>query len=198
MTVQKHSAFTDPVFEGQRAFRAIMNAMAQPGSLQSLALNISPPDGLPVAAASTVLTLCDFETTLWVSPTILNCDAIADYCAFHTGTMRARSPGEAQFALVDITSQKLQLDDFAQGIAEYPDRSTTIICIVPSLIGGATRLMSGPGIQTTARLMVEGLPDDFGAQWAANHAGFPLGIDLIFCSGASLLALPRSTRIMEN
>lgn len=197
MNVQNHAAFADPVFESQQAFRCVMNAMARPGNIQNLDIKISPPDGLPVAAAATILTLCDFETAFWVCPTIPNCDAIADYCAFHTGTMRAKSPDQAQFALVDITSNPLCLANFAQGVAEYPDRSTTIICIVPSLIGGSVRSLAGPGIQTSAQLFVEGLPEDFGAQWAANHSSFPLGIDLIFCCGSSLVALPRSTRMME-
>lgn len=196
-TVQNHAAFANPVFESQRAFRAIMNAMARPGSVQNLVLDISPPDGLPVAAAAAILTLCDFETALWVCPNLENASAITDYCAFHTGTTRAKTEGQAQFALVDLTSNPLQLADFAQGIAEYPDRSTTIMCIVPSLMGGQTRLLSGPGIQTTANLFIEGLPGDFDAQWAANHESFPLGVDMVFCSGASLIAMPRSTRILE-
>jgi alpha-D-ribose 1-methylphosphonate 5-triphosphate synthase subunit PhnH len=197
VTHQNHAAFRDPVFDSQRAFRGIMDALAKPGIVQGLALNLSPPDVLPVAAAAAILTLCDFETELWVCPTITNANAIADYCAFHTGTKRSKTPDQAHFALIDLTSQKLGLADFAQGIAEYPDRSTTIICIVPSLIGGQQRTLSGPGIQNTVQFFAEGLPDDFDAQWAENHSSFPLGVDLVFCSGASLVGLPRSTRIME-
>jgi alpha-D-ribose 1-methylphosphonate 5-triphosphate synthase subunit PhnH len=198
MNVQNHTVFADPVFESQQAFRCVMNAMARPGSIQNLDIKISPPDGLPVAAAATILTLYDFETAIWVCPTIPNCDVIADYCAFHTGTMRAKSPDQAQFALVDVTSNPLCLANFAQGVAEYPDRSATIICVVPSLIGGNTRNFTGPGIQSIAQLFVEGLPYDFDRQQVANHASFPLGVDLIFCCGQSLVALPRSARIMEN
>ncbi len=197
MTLQNHTAFADPVFESQHAFRGIMDAMARPGRMRNLSVDISPPDGLPLAAAAAVLTLCDFETALWVCPSIANAAVIADYFAFHTGATRAKAPEDAQFALVDVTSKSLRLADFSAGTAEYPDRSTTVIAIVPSLIGGSLRTLSGPGIQKTARFMVEGLPGDFGAQWADNHSGFPLGMDIVFCSGASLVALPRSTRIME-
>ena len=197
MTAHNHTSFANPVFESQRAFRAIINALAHPGSIHNLEVNISPPDCFPVAAAAAILTLCDFETALWVCPGIANAKTITEYCTFHTGTMRAKTPGQAQFALADVTSKPLRLAGFAQGNAEYPDRSTTIICIAPSLIGGQTRLLSGPGIQSVSKLFVEGLPDDFGAQWAANHACFPLGVDIVFCSGASLVALPRSTGIVE-
>ena len=197
MTLQTHTAFSDPVFESQQAFRAIMDAMARPGSMQHVAIDISPPEAMPLAAAAAILALCDFETALWVCPSITNANAIADYCAFHTGAMRAKTKDHAQFALVDVTTNPLRLGGFAQGIAEYPDRSTTIICMAPSLIGGQTRTLSGPGIQTTANLFIEGLPGDFDAQWAANHESFPLGVDMVFCSGASLIAMPRSTRILE-
>jgi len=44
-------------------------------------------------------------------------------------------------------------------------------------------------------LEVDGLPDDFASQWAANHALFPRGIDLLLCSGATLAALPRSVAV---
>ncbi len=52
------------------------------------------------------------------------------------------------------------------------------------------------GIAATSALSVAGLPDDFDTQWAANRARFPLGIDLIFVCDNSLVALPRTTRIL--
>ena len=39
------------------------------------------------------------------------------------------------------------------------------------------------------------LPAGFAAAWAANHAKFPRGIDLILCAGTEIAALPRSVRI---
>jgi len=45
---------------------------------------------------------------------------------------------------------------------------------------------------------VEGLPDDFAAQWAANHTLYPCGVDLVLCAGERLCALPRSVRVEEG
>jgi alpha-D-ribose 1-methylphosphonate 5-triphosphate synthase subunit PhnH len=42
------------------------------------------------------------------------------------------------------------------------------------------------------------LPADFAAQWAANRARFPLGVDMIVVADARLAALPRSTTIAEG
>ena len=38
----------------------------------------------------------------------------------------------------------------------------------------------------------------FVQEWAANHAMFPRGVDLILCAGNRLAALPRSVRIEEG
>jgi alpha-D-ribose 1-methylphosphonate 5-triphosphate synthase subunit PhnH len=46
-------------------------------------------------------------------------------------------------------------------------------------------------------LHAAGLPGDFVARWAANHALFPRGVDLVLCAGERLAALPRSVAIEE-
>ena len=40
-----------------------------------------------------------------------------------------------------------------------------------------------------------GLPQNFWAQWQANHALFPQGVDIIFCCSDRAVGLPRSTRV---
>jgi len=44
-------------------------------------------------------------------------------------------------------------------------------------------------------LEIDGLPADFAARWAANHALFPRGVDVILCAGTSVAALPRSVTV---
>ena len=198
ITRSQLSGFADPVFDSQSTFRAIMDAMARPGSIKDITLDFTPPVGINMAAAATVQALCDFETALWVCPQMADAVAIADYCAFQTGATRGKSASTAQFALIDLATSQLRLQDFVQGEPDYPDRSTTIIAMVSSLTLGPTRTLSGPGIQSTATLSIADLPDDFAGQWAVNQASFPLGVDVIFCCGSSLLALPRSTSLSEG
>ena len=192
------TGFSVPVFDSQHAFRSIMNAMSRPGSIHKIALDFTPPAELPLAAAAALLALCDFETSLWVAAGWDDNKTVSEYCLFHSGAMRAASPAAAQFALVDLHRQKLRLADFSQGTAEYPDRSTMIIALVSSLRDGPVSRLTGPGIQDQTEIALEGLPADFAAQWANNYSGFPLGVDIIFCAGAEVLALPRSTRIIEK
>ena len=58
-------------------------------------------------------------------------------------------------------------------------------------------MLRGPGIETTARLAIDGLPGDFLARWRDNAAAYPCGVDLILTCGSRLAALPRTVRITD-
>ncbi|HEY1940696.1 MAG TPA: phosphonate C-P lyase system protein PhnH [Roseiarcus sp.] len=190
-------AFADPVFQSQAVFRGIMRAMATPGTIFDVGLALAPPAPLTPAAAAALLTLMDYETPLWIAPSFAAASgrAVADYLVFHTGAPLARSPDKAVFALVDLVADELRLADFAPGSAEYPDRSTTILAQGAAFGEGASLRLAGPGVDGEAELRAAPLPHDFLAQWAANRARFPLGVDLILASEAELVGLPRSVAI---
>ncbi|MGI9450585.1 MAG: phosphonate C-P lyase system protein PhnH, partial [Geminicoccaceae bacterium] len=79
-----------------------------------------------------------------------------------------------------------------QGTSEYPERSTTILMQVQGLDDSLGARLTGPGIETEARLTIDGMPPDFWSQWFANQRQFPLGVDLILTAGDRIAALPRS------
>ncbi len=189
------AGFSDPVFEGQAAFRALMDAMVRPGLVVTAGAALAPPAGLMPAAAAAILAICDFETPLWLSPALQG-GAAGPYLRFHAGAPLVTDPASAAFAVLDGRHEAFRLTDFAQGDASYPDRSTTVLVQVASLTAGKQIVVAGPGIAGIAELRIEDLPDDFGAQWQANRAAFPLGVDLIFVSGNQLVALPRSARLV--
>jgi alpha-D-ribose 1-methylphosphonate 5-triphosphate synthase subunit PhnH len=189
-------AFADPTFESRAAFRRIMRAMSAPGTIVDCGDALAPPPPLARAAAAALLTLVDFETPLWIAPSFPV--EVGEYLAFHSGAPRAATPGKAAFALIDLAADGLDLARFAWGTAEYPDRSTTIVAQASTLAAGWRWRLSGPGIQGEAALAVSPLPAAFHAEWAANHAAFPRGVDLILVADASLVALPRSTAVIEG
>jgi alpha-D-ribose 1-methylphosphonate 5-triphosphate synthase subunit PhnH len=119
-----------------------------------------------------------------------------EYLQFHSGASLVADPAMAAFALIDLSSDMLDLAAFAQGTPEYPDRSTTIIAISPSLTTGLPLTLSGPGIANTSELRVANLPGDLVAQWHANRTAFPLGVDILFATADAIMGLPRSTRII--
>lgn len=181
--------FTDPVTEAQACFRAVLGAMARPGSLAMVGEQLTPPAPLDPATASVLLTLVDHDTKLWVDA---NAAAARDWIAFHCGAGLAHRSVDAAFALA------LELPDLATlspGTHEQPETSATVILQVASLRDGARYRLRGPGLRDDAMLTVAGLPDDFITIWQRNHGGFPLGVDLVLCAGTRLTALPRSVTV---
>lgn len=185
--------FADPAHDAQRLFRQVLDAFSHPGRIVSLAGAAAGPGTISPATVAYLLTLADRDTPLWLAPA-LDRPEVRDYLRFHTGTPIVASRGEAAFAVLRHDDAD-PFEGFAAGTDTYPDRSATLVIEVPSLDEGPVRLCRGPGIDGEARLAIAGLDDGFWRQCAANHALFPCGIDLVFASGSSLLALPRSIAV---
>lgn len=187
--------FSSPVFDAQATFRAVMDAMARPGTVQPAKAETQPPAPLSPVSAAVALSLCDGDTPLWLDPALRQSKTVANWLGFHTGAPLVEAPADAHFALVADVAGLISLENFAQGSQEYPDRSTTLVLQVASLSAGATLLLEGPGIDGTATLAPTPLPRHFLEQWKQNHARFPRGVDLILAAPDGIACLPRSTRI---
>jgi len=188
--------FSEPVFQSQAVFRAVMDAMARPGSIHAVAGQaLLPPAPVSPCAAAVALTLCDHDTPVWFDAGLEQVPGLAEWLTFHGGAPLTGDPGRADFAMVGRAESLPGFDRFAAGTDEYPDRSTTLIVQVDDLSCGSAMTLAGPGIPGTRQFAPRGLPDDFAARWAANNALFPRGVDLILCSPSELAALPRTTRI---
>ena len=193
------AGFADPVFQSQATFRAVAAAMAEPGHAVALAAGLVPPAGLLATTAAVLLTLVDFETTVWLDDRLARTPEVADWLRFHTGCRITRDTDGADLAVIGEASEMPPFSHFPQGTAEYPDRSATLVVEVEAMTGAAGQLLSGPGIEGTARFAAIRLPDGFWHAWRENHAAFPLGVDLVFCSPDAVAGLPRSTRpILEG
>jgi alpha-D-ribose 1-methylphosphonate 5-triphosphate synthase subunit PhnH len=188
------AGFADPVHESQRAFRAALEALSRPGTTVSLGSAVAGV-ALHAATAHLLLTLTDEETPVWWQ----QADAQAvQWLRFHTGAPLAPALQGAAFAVLATPTHMPPLDSFALGSAEAPEFSSTLLIEVPSLESGPAMQWSGPGIRDTVRLAIAGLPQDFWAQWQANHALFPQGVDIIFCCADRAVGLPRSTRVQAQ
>lgn len=192
------AGFADPVFDSQSAFRAAMEAFARPGRIRPIDALIAADAPLSSSAAALVLALCDFETPLHLSARLAGQPGVAEFLRFHSGAPLLAEPARAAFAVLDLEHDRLDLASFAQGTPEYPDRSTTIIACCASFDAGEALAIAGPGIADVAALRIAGLPGDFAAQWAANRAGFPLGVDILFAAPGAVVGLPRSARIIAE
>jgi alpha-D-ribose 1-methylphosphonate 5-triphosphate synthase subunit PhnH len=181
--------FADPVLDAQRCFRAVLEAVARPGRIHRITGPAEPPAPLGMAAAAVLLTLTDADTPVWLDAG----PATASWLRFHCGCPVTERLDAADFVLA--TGAAPDLAALAQGTEEEPHRAATLVLEVATLAEGAGFRLTGPGIEDTHRLRVDGLPPGFLAAWAANRAGFPCGVDLLLCAGDRLAALPRTTRV---
>jgi alpha-D-ribose 1-methylphosphonate 5-triphosphate synthase subunit PhnH len=176
--------FSYPPHNAATAFRAIMQAMARPGTIHDIC-GALPPAPLSVAAGTVLMTLCDPETPVHLAGD-LDTPELRDWITFHTG-----APLVAAEEAVFVVTKWGQVDlaTLALGTPEYPDRSATVIVELPRLEQRGA-VLRGPGIKGTAAL---NLPDLNAFQ--RNAAMFPLGLDFMFTSGGQIAALPRTTKV---
>jgi len=123
---------------------------------------------------------------------------VATHLRFHAGVRLVQDPADADFALITEPASMPPLTMFAHGDLRYPDRSATLIIQVEDFRGNAGKRFAGPGIRDVEQLLIEGLPGEFWQQRAAMSTQLPLGVDLIFISGQRMVALPRTTRVLED
>lgn len=190
-------AFADPVRDAQRTFRQIMTAMAEPGTVLAIDAIDGAPKVIGPAMAAVLLTLCDYETPVWLDARLID-GGVDAYARFHCGAPTCAEPRDGAFAFASSVRTLPKLAAFAQGSLEYPDRSTTVVVEVDSLVEGPGLLLTGPGIATVAHLQIVPLPDGFTAQLAANRARYPRGVDIVLCAGRLLAALPRTTVVEDR
>ena len=188
-------AFADPVDDAQSVFRAVMDAMARPGSPQTLGQTLAPPAPLSRGAGAIALALLDYESAFWLDETLARAPDVAQWLRFHTGAPLARDAKDATFAFLADAANVADFETFALGSAEYPDRSTTLVLQVARFAGFEVMTLRGPGIAGEDKFAVSPCPTDLAARLQRNHALFPRGLDLLLVTTDAVAAIPRSTRV---
>ncbi|MGO9134490.1 MAG: phosphonate C-P lyase system protein PhnH [Methylovirgula sp.] len=184
--------FAIPGLDAQSVFRTVLTALAEPGRIMPFESLCTPPVGVDPAAAAIVLALCDIDTPLWLSPSL---GTAGDYFRFHAGTPIVAASSEALF-LLSTADERPALDTLSAGTPDYPDRSATLIVSVDAIEDKGWQL-SGPGIASIRTMLPRPIDAGFVSEWRANHARYPLGIDMIFTARDRVAGLPRSTRLEE-
>ena len=189
------AGFAESVLSAQSTFRAVMEAMARPGSLQRLGAGAGTPSGLMRATSALALTLFDHDTQIWLDSELAAASDVNAWLKFHTGASIVEDPASAAFALVAGAATLPDLGRFALGSNEYPDRSTTVILQVGSLAEGRSYELRGPGIDGATSLRASITPDDLFERLAINARLFPRGIDIVLVHDETIVAIPRTTRL---
>jgi alpha-D-ribose 1-methylphosphonate 5-triphosphate synthase subunit PhnH len=194
------AGFADKVLSAQSTFRSVMDAMARPGFVQRIEAAAGVPAAMMRGTAAIALTLFDHDTPVWLDPTMSETSDVAKWLKFHTSAPVIQDSSICSFAIIGIGDAAAlpDLDRFSFGSNEYPDRSTTLILQVASLTQGSTFELRGPGIDGTAVLQAEILPADLFERLAINAALFPRGIDVVLVHDDTIVAIPRTTRLVAK
>lgn len=193
MTSLLAPGLADPPHDAQRLFRGVLDAFTHPGRIVELPDAPTGPGTLSPATVAFLLTLADRETPLWLEAG-LDKQEVRDFLRFHAGSPIVHAREAATFAVI-IGGGGDPFAGFAIGTDTYPDRAATLVIEVPSLEDGPSCTWRGPGIDGETRVAIAGLGSRFWPAWAANHALFPCGVDLVFASGSRLVSLPRSVAV---
>ena len=191
------AGFADKVLSAQSTFRSVMDAMARPGSVQRIEASVGVPAPMMRGTAAIALTLFDHDTPVWLDAQMAATPDVAKWIKFHASAPIVADSSVCSFALIADIGRLPVLQRFALGSNDYPDRSTTLVVQVASLTQGPLFELRGPGIDGTAELRAE-LASDLQECLALNHALFPRGIDLVLVAGDSIVAIPRTTRLVAK
>lgn len=185
--------FSDPVFDAQAAFRAVLGAFSYPGRVHEIGAELDPPPPFDPATAALALTLLDADTRVWLDPAAKS-GAAPEFLRFYCGTPFS-DEAAAHFALIAKPDTMPALGVFKIGEDRYPDGAATLVIQLPSLTAGPETVWTGPGIDGATTVRAGGLPPDFWRQWADNRALYPLGVDVVLTSGTTIIGLPRGIAV---
>jgi alpha-D-ribose 1-methylphosphonate 5-triphosphate synthase subunit PhnH len=190
------AGFADKVVSAQNTFRSVMEAMARPGGVQRITASVGTPPGVMRGAAAIALTLFDHDTPIWLDASMSATSDVSKWLKFHTSAPVVSDPSICSFAMIGDAGSLPSLSSFSFGSNEYPDRSTTLILQVESLGEGPVFELQGPGIDGIARLRAKIEPQDLFERLAVNATLFPRGIDVVLVNDDSIVAIPRTARLV--
>lgn len=177
----------DPIWQPdiqQQNYRVLLQAMSRPGSVKPLV----GLDASNTAPKAVLATLVDGEVSLSDLHGMLG---PGDW-----PLLQARS-GEPFSADYILCSGDVPPDfEPKLGSLPCPEQSASCVVVVDSLGGGERTLeLTGPGVDGSLTLSVQGLSDDWLARREDWVCAFPLGVDVILVDDARIAAVPRTTKV---
>ncbi|TYT62700.1 phosphonate C-P lyase system protein PhnH [Natrialba swarupiae] len=172
----------DPVGDVRATFRALVDATARPGTIQSTPT--APADRAVLA------TLVDHEVGLYTED-----DRVADALSSE-GRLERAAVADADVVHVDGAGA-VDLEAVSRGTLKEPSDGASIVYRVDALREdpAASRLgvaVSGPGVPSERTFGVDGLTADELAAFEELTVDFPRGVDVVLAADRAIVGLPRS------
>ena len=190
----------DLVFDCQKVFKQLMDALAMPGKICSIARegqNLEHPQGVMAAVA---LTLVDHSCTFAV---IRNHSLEEELRQMTYG--RPAALEEADYIFLpdsqDMENDQVEntLEKAKKGTLPEPHKSAALFVGIPSLQDGEESILTGPGVKGQISIH---LPQT-GTRWLKirqeMEIEFPCGVEIYFLtSEGELMAVPRKVKWEEK
>lgn len=170
----------------QRIFRELLEAFSRPGNVCDLAAWTDDA----AAQRGVLATLMDGESTL-ADP-----HGLIDGREWPLLQARREVPETARYVVADGR----RAPDFqpALGSLESPEFGATLLIKVGSVgTGDDCVSLTGPGIKESTELRYSGLHPEWLERRGEWISSFPLGVDMLLLDATHIVALPRTTRVIE-
>ncbi|MCM2284999.1 MAG: phosphonate C-P lyase system protein PhnH [Desulfobacula sp.] len=184
--------FDSDVFDSQAVFRKLLTAVANPGTLMDINIDLTCPEGIHPASGGVLLTLMDSETPFWSD--MEHASAGVQWLRFHTGAPYTRLKHHSSFALCTHCDHLEDPALFNPGTMESPDTATTLVIQTRGMDDTGRIRLTGPGLGKPKFLNLKGVKPDFLQNRSELCRSYPLGVDMIFICDRTLAALPRTTK----
>lgn len=189
----------DMVFDCQKIFKSVMNAMAKPGTIFSIkeqSNKLAEEDKVPLALA---ITFMDNRSALYVEGNDELLSVIREKTIAVKSTLE-----KADFIIapgVEMAEDyNVQLLDSAKlGTLPEPHKSAMVIVGLQSFDGDRSLVFEGPGIKERKKVV---LPEA-GISWMCRRAEqnyeFPCGTDILFYTeDGEIMGIPRTLKVEVN
>lgn len=179
----------------QRTFRALLEAMARPGTVARAVHH--PQAGHLAPAVSLLESVLDHEMTFAVVPEQAD---LIDTLLRLTGSYVA-APIVADYLLCEGGGILRALHDAKEGASEFPDKSATLVAVAASVSAepgrGLPLRLAGPGIKDTRTVWVDGFSQECREMFVERNGDLPTGIDLVLVDlDGAFTCLTRYTRLL--
>ncbi|MGG3624294.1 phosphonate C-P lyase system protein PhnH [Bacillus gobiensis] len=203
MQKAKDSSF-DMVHDTQAIYRKLLDGMARPGKINSIAPIISRVEQIadfPTALLGLAYTLVDREASFAVLS--VPKEEIEKHIHWKTlSPIVAADAADYVFINHALEKEEIQqvMGSLRTGTLENPHESATLLLAVESFseeaVKGQKLILRGPGIQHSCEIHITGFSIDWLEERKRINGEFPIGIDMILVSRAGeVLAIPRTTVI---
>ena len=184
------------VFDCQKIFKALMNALARPGQIFHTKESIDKIKGEHPALLAVALTVLDNRCGFYTHGTVDLAEEVREQTL-------AKETDEKEADYILITSDALSreectalLQNAKVGTLPEPHKSCTFIIEVASVQDGDEGTLQGPGIQGTRTIHLPAQAWMWLEVRDTMQYEFPCGVDMFFVTPAGeWVGIPRTTKI---